>query len=67
MPSFILYVVLAVLTDDGHVGVLHEGEVGGRDGDLAEVRPREVDLHILDHHARLVRRGDLQQEKNILL
>ena len=48
------------LTDDRHVGVLHEGEVAGRDGDLAQVGPREVDLHVLDHHASLVGRRDLQ-------
>ena len=49
-----------LLTDDRHVGVLHEGEVAGRDGDLAQVRAREVDLNVLDHHASLVGRRDLQ-------
>ena len=51
------------LTDDGHVCVLHEGEVAGRDGDLAEVGPGEVDLHVLDHHASLVGRSDLKKQK----
>ena len=53
------------LTDDRHVCVLHKGEVAGRDGDLAQVGPREVDLHVLDHHAGLVGRSDLQEMRHI--
>ena len=58
---------LILLTDDRHVGVLHEGKVARRDGDLAQVGAGEVDLHVLDHHAGLVWRRDLKEMQKTVM
>lgn len=58
-----LFLIHERLTENGHVGVLHEGEEVGRDRHLAQVRSRVVDLHVLNDHSRLVRGCQLQDKE----